>query len=268
MSSTLPAAEGARVRRWQATQGWRETAAILRGIDAVVHAAAHIPPDQADPDEARTCLEVNALGTLNLLRAAENAGLQRFIFISTANVLKPQARPVSEDDPIGGEQAPYYLGSKVVAEVFVRSFRERGLRTLILRPSSIYGPGTRGGVLSTFADRLRAGEPIVLHHGGRYRADYVWRADVVGLVGAAVDSDRVGEVNVGSGRATPLTEVAAILCRVLRADPRLIVVEPDGATALVGAGFSAVDITRAQQWFGFQPMGLAEGLERWLGNDG
>lgn len=263
LSGSLAGSSDYEVRRWRAECSWEQSAEMLRGATALVHAAAHIPRNQKDPEEARACFEVNALGTLGLLRAGEAAGLTRFIFISGANILRSQTRPVHEDDAIGCEHAPYYLGSKVLGEIYVRSWPSRTLRTLTLRPSSIYGPGMVSGVFPLFIERLRSGKPIVLKNGGSYRADFIWRDDVAALVAQALQGAEAGEVNLGSGQAHSLLEVAQLLCEILPADPSLITMEPVTDSA-APAGFSAVDIRRAQRLFAFRPMSLKQGLELWL----
>jgi nucleoside-diphosphate-sugar epimerase len=263
LSSTLSPTPHDDVRAWRAEQAWDLTAAALEGADAIIHAAAHIPHDQRDPNEARTCLEVNALGTLSLLRASEKVGVHRFILVSGANILKARVRPVHENDPIGCERAPYYLGSKLMAEIYVRSFQARGLKRLILRPSSIYGPNLKVGVLFSFAERLRAGLPIVLTDGGRHRADFIWRDDVALVIVKAIESTRSGVVNLGSGEAMSLVDVARMMCEILGASPDLIKIGSPGDGSGI-SGFSAVDIRRARRWFGYEPLSLRDGLRLWL----
>jgi len=252
--------------RWDAVEEWATTAKVLRGVDVVAHLAAHIPRDHSDASEALHCVEVNALGTLQLLRAAAAAGVRRFIYVSGSNTLRPRAEKVREDDPVGCEYAPYYLGSKVLGEIYVRAADREGLACLIVRPSSIYGPGMTGGALASFASRLRAGQPIRLNNGGRFSADYVWRDDVAGILARCAVDERRGSVNIGAGRSTSLGEVAALLCEVLGADPALVTVEPSEAQA-PSPGFAAVDIARAREWYGFEPTLLQTGLGRWLGKD-
>ena len=64
---------------WDATQNWRRTAEALRRVDVVIHSAAYIPRDNSDATEAARCLEVNALGTLQLLLAAKQAMVRRLV---------------------------------------------------------------------------------------------------------------------------------------------------------------------------------------------
>jgi UDP-glucose 4-epimerase len=261
LSSSLKTSDLGEVRAWDAGWTWRQSADSLAEVDAVVHSAAYIPADPLSPEEASKCFDVNALGTLGLMRASEHAGVRQFVFISGANILKTRKRPVREDDPIGCEHSPYYLGSKVLAEIYVQSFR--GVRTspLILRPSSIYGPGMKSGVLRHLADRLRQGLPVNLTGGGRFQADFIWRDDVAKAVATGVERKVLGTINLGSGKATSILQIARTMARILHADPKLINVESSGT---LNKGFSAVDIALAKRLLEFRPISVNEGLKRWL----
>lgn len=251
---------------WDATQNWRRTAEALRRVDVVIHSAAYIPRDNSDATEAARCLEVNALGTLQLLLAAKQAMVRRFIYVSGANILRPRSDSIQEDDPLGCEHAPYYLGSKALGELYVRAEFARGLDGLIVRPSSIYGPGARTGVIWAIANNLRANIPVCLHDGGQFRADYVWRDDVAEVLCDAVTGSHRGVVNLGSGKSYTVIEVAKILCEILHADQKLIKLEAPSRQN-VALGFLAVDISRAREWFGFEPTELSLGLRRWFSED-
>lgn len=263
LSGSLAAVAGIEVVRWDAQQDWENTAEALRQVEVVVHAGAYIPRDHNDPTEAMRCFEVNALGTLNLLRAGERAGVRRFIYVSGANVLSPRAEFVQEDDPVGCEHSPYYLGSKVLGEIYVRAAMARGLDGLIVRPSSIYGPGMRTGVIWNFAERIRSGAPLCLHDGGRFRADYIWRDDVAKVLSEAVVGHQQGEVNLGSGQASSVLDVAKLLMEIFDADPCLIQNGTIGSQ-VGGGGFAPINIKRARDWFSFRPISLHDGLVRWF----
>lgn len=263
-SGSLGASVGSEIVRWDALKDWESTADALRQVEVIVHAGARIPRDQCDPAEASRCFEVNSLGTLNLLRASERAGVRRFIYVSGANVLSPRLEFVREDDPVGCEHSPYYLGSKVLGEIYVRAAMARGLDGLIVRPSSIYGPGMRAGVIWNFAERIRNGVHVHLKDGGRFRADYVWRDDVAAVVCDAAIGCHQGVVNVGSGCANSVLEVARLLIDLFGMDPGLIVIEATSQQERI-PGFAAVDITRARDWFGVRPVLLRDGLNLWFG---
>lgn len=255
--SRVPAGSGVEVRRWEAG----EDPGLPAGLAAVVHAAAHRPARYDDPSEAHRCLEVNALATLALAGRAADAGAGRFVYLSAGNVYRPLDRPAREDDPIWpSHRAPFYLGSKICGEFFLEALAGR-LPVCRLRPAAIYGPGMPPGLVPTFLGRLRSGQPITVADGGRYRADLVYVDDVVGAVLAAIDRGEEGPFNLGSGAATPVGELAALLVGLLGADPALVRVEPPVGEA---PGFAALDSGRAAARLGYRPRVAAEGLRDWL----
>lgn len=109
----------------------------MQGVNVVQHLAAafrelDVPNSYYD--------EVNIGGTRNALEAAEKHGVDKFIYCSTCgvhgNVDNP---PANEDAPINA--ADYYQQTKYAAEPVVREFAARGMKTVIIRPAAIYGPG-------------------------------------------------------------------------------------------------------------------------------
>lgn len=109
----------------------------IEGAEVVHHVAAAFR--EMDVPE-RHYYEVNVEGTRNVLQAALDAGVRKVIYCSTCgvhgNIDHP---PAGEDAPI--RPADYYQRTKWEAEPVARGFLERGLRTTILRPAAIYGPG-------------------------------------------------------------------------------------------------------------------------------
>lgn len=255
---------GLETRQWSATDSVETMAGVLHGIDVVCHLAAYVPRDLQDPDEVERCLVVNSIGSLNLARACRHAGVRRFVHVSSGNIMVRRERLVREDDSVSAvnPHAPYYLGSKALAEGFVRGQAGPDLEVMVLRPSAVYGPGMRENMITIFARRLARGEPVAVLDGGRYEADLVDVRDVARMVIAAALSERVGIVNVGSGSVASVTEVALLLCRLLDADPALVRVEPP--TDATPTGFAALDLERARSWFGFEPTSLEDGLREYL----
>jgi len=112
-------------------------ARAMRGVDVVHHLAAAFR--ELNVPE-KHYYEVNVEGTRNVLTAAARAGVQKVVYCSTCGVHG------NIDDPPADENAPiqpadYYQQTKYEAEPFVREWNRRGLRTTILRPAAIYGPG-------------------------------------------------------------------------------------------------------------------------------
>jgi len=125
----------------------------LRGIDVVIHLAAmaHIVP--RTKEEADRFWKVNLGGTKNLITAAVEQGVRRFVHVSTVAVLSPSA--------VGIESA--YADSKRAAEREVIGFGDR-IEVIVVRPATVYGPNDRGNIfkLIRWIDR---GLPAVVGSG-------------------------------------------------------------------------------------------------------
>jgi nucleoside-diphosphate-sugar epimerase len=123
----------------------------LKGVDAVVHCAArvHVMRDEVgDPSEVYR--QVNVQGTLNLARQAAQAGVRRFVFVSSIKVngeVTLLGRPFKADDAPAPEDA--YGLSKVEAEAgLLQMAQEKGMEVVIIRPPLVYGPGAKGNFSS------------------------------------------------------------------------------------------------------------------------
>jgi UDP-glucose 4-epimerase len=128
-----------------ATTDWK---AGLAGCDVVVHLAArvHVMDDKAS-DSLAEFRKVNTEGTLNLARQAAQAGVKRFVFVSTIKVNgEGRDAPYRETDLAAPEDA--YAISKWEAEQGLnRISRDTGLEVVILRPPLVYGPGVKANFL-------------------------------------------------------------------------------------------------------------------------
>ena len=116
----------------------------LQGVDAVVHCAARvhvIQDDATDPMQAYR--EVNVSGTLNLAQQAADAGVRRFVFVSSIKVngeATKHGQPFTADD-VPAPSDPYGV-SKLEAEQGLREIEaQTGMLVVIVRPPLVYGPG-------------------------------------------------------------------------------------------------------------------------------
>jgi uncharacterized protein YbjT (DUF2867 family) len=138
----------------------------LRGVKTVVHLAAAIR-DQAR--QGATIEEVNALGTLRLVRAAERAGVERFVFFSAIGAsLHSQSR---------------FFRAKAQAEEAVE---ESSMQTTIFTPSIIYSPGDPW---ITLLGRLAVLPVVPISGDGRAVYEPIWSHDVAAAVVALLDRD-------------------------------------------------------------------------------
>lgn len=247
------------VRRWTLAN---TDVADMEGAMAICHLAAFTPPNLADPSFAQRCVEDNALGTLRLLEAARAAGVGTFIYASAGQVYGGSDRPARETDPIDlGPRAPYYLGSKLLGEIYCRHAQTRGdMRVVMLRIGSVFGPEMASrATVRRFIDDARAGRTIQLSGSGRYGADFVFVEDVVAAFLAALERPVSGVYNIGSGVRTTIAELATSITRRLGGT---VQVSADGEDSPGAQGFAPLDIQKARADLGYAPTPIAEALSR------
>jgi nucleoside-diphosphate-sugar epimerase len=142
---------------------------LVQGCDAVIHVAA-VYRTAGHPDSYYR--EVNVLGTRQLLEAAAQAGVRRFVHTSTVGVHGDVKHPPADENaPIA--PSDIYQETKAEAEAMAREFgRTRGLEVVIVRPGAIYGPGeTR--LLKVFRSIARGRYAVVGDGTPRYHLVYI-----------------------------------------------------------------------------------------------
>ncbi len=175
--------------------------------------------------------------------------------------------PTPEHAPIGGETV--YAITKVDQERLVLTWgRQTGIPTVALRYSCTYGPrqsifNPYTGVIAIFCTRLLNGQPPVLYEDGEQTRDFCFVGDIARANLLAATSDGLDglPVNVGSGRATKIRDVAAMVSGALD-----ISIEPvtRGEFRPGEMRHLTSDISRARS-AGYEPtVDLATGIERYL----
>lgn len=198
--------------------------------DAVLHLAAqsHVGESLADP---ATTLQVNVVGTANLLKALTDQGFTgRMLYVSSADVygIVPEDRlPVAETHP----PAPLspYGASKVAAEVLCQQWaRTHGLQVMIARPFNHTGPGQRpdfappGFARDAVAIRLGLREPVLPVGDLQVTRDFLDVRDVVDAYLRLLESGEVGAIyNICSGREVLLADMLDRLLVLAGVRPRL-----------------------------------------------
>ncbi len=246
------------------------TSAAMAGMDGCFHLAAIASVARAAEDWPGTH-RVNLGGTVAVLDAAR-ARRVPVVFASSAAVYGDCAdRPLTEAAPTHPLSAygADKLGSELHAAVATGVF---GVPTVGLRFFNVFGPrqdpaSPYSGVISVFAGRLRAGAPLVLHGDGEQTRDFVFVADVVAALLAAMAwrGGTAAVFNVCSGRATSIRELAATLAAIAGLPPRLTEGSPRPGDIRHSLG--SPEASRAALGLG-PPIPLAEGLAAvwaWLG---
>jgi UDP-glucose 4-epimerase len=208
--------------------------------------------------------DVNVLGSINLLECARAVGVRKVIYISSGGAIygEPERLPCDEDHPVA-PLSPYGV-SKYTVEQYLPIYQVTyGLDTTILRYANVYGPRQdphgEAGVVAIFSGRMLAGDVPTVNGSGEQARDFVYVADCARANLRALDRGSGRAYNLGTGAATSINELAALLAEA--ADyPGPVVHGP----AKAGEVFRiTLEATRAREELGWEPeVDLAEGLER------
>jgi len=195
--------------------------AVLAGAQAVFHlaGAADVNDVAADPVRA---VRLNVEGTAQVLEAARQAGVGRFLFASTVWVYGAAVGPgeLTEDAPIDLRNPGHvYVATKLSAELLVHSYREMyGQHFTILRYGIPYGPRMRDAlVVARFVRAALDGKAITISGTGEQQRNYVYVADLAdahvrALTAAAADQTLALE----GGTPVSVREIADTVCSLVR----------------------------------------------------
>ena len=194
----------------------------VNGCDIIFHLAA-INGTKYFYDAPKLVLEVNIGGTENVLKVAQESGVQRVLFTSSSEVYgRTEVIPTPEDSqstfsPSTGVRW-CYATSKLVDEHMCLAFsRETGLDTIILRLFNAYGPrqvsSEYGQVVGIFARQLLKGEPMTIYGDGQQTRSFTYVGDIVdGIVKAASAETASGDVfNIGSEDEITIDDLAEVM---------------------------------------------------------
>src|SRR5205823_11159153 len=149
----------------------------------VLHQAAlrSVPLSVEDPASTN---DVNVQGTLNVLMAARDAGVQRVVYASCASVYGDSHLRIQDEDQRPFPISPYAV-SKLAGEMYCRLFsRLYGLETAGLRYFNVFGPrqdpeSEYSAVIPRFILQALRGEPVEIHGDGLQSRDFTFISDVV-----------------------------------------------------------------------------------------
>lgn len=240
---------------------------LVAGCDAVLHLAAliAIPYSYVAPD---LYVQTNVQGTVNLLNAARDAGVSRFVHTSTSEVYgTARYVPMDEAHPLQG-QSPYSaskIGADQMAISFYTSFE---LPVTVLRPFNTYGPRQSArAVIPTIISQLAAGKQEVSLGSLAPTRDFSYVADTASGFIAALRSDQgLGEVvNLGSGFEISIGDTFAAIAEVMGSTA----VAVEDANRLRPANSEVERLysqnARAKELYGWEPAyGGLDGFKRGL----
>lgn len=201
-----------------------------KGCDVFIHMAAIAGVSQYYSRPIRT-MEVNIVGTLNLLKVASKIKPERFIYCSSSEIYGGQAYNVNENDATSQGPATQsrwtYSVSKLAGEHFAMSFaREKGLSITSLRPFNIYGPRQiHPCAVQTMSLNALRGKDIVVHNKGKQFRAWCYVEDYVDATIIAIEKKKAeGELfNIGNSRAlVTIKELAERIKRISGSKSKIV----------------------------------------------
>ncbi|MEJ3651978.1 dTDP-glucose 4,6-dehydratase [Actinomycetes bacterium KLBMP 9759] len=198
-------------------------AAVMAGTDVVVHFAAESHVDRSITGAA-DFVSTNVLGTQVLLQAALDAGVSRFVHVSTDEVYGsidrgswPETHPLEPNSP--------YSASKASSDLLARSyFRTHGLPVCVTRCSNNYGPHQfPEKVIPLFVSNLLDGKKVPLYGDGLNVRDWLHVADHCRGIQLVAEKGRDGEIyNIGGGTELTNRDLTYRLLAAVGADESMI----------------------------------------------
>ncbi|NHX38171.1 MULTISPECIES: SDR family oxidoreductase [Haloarcula] len=225
-------------------------AELVADADYVYHQAAQagVRPSVQNP---RKYDEVNVDGTLDLLDACRDEGIERFVIASSSSVYGvPQYLPYDEQHPT--TPVSPYGASKLAAERYACSYAEvYDLPTVALRYFTVYGPRMRPNMaISNFVSRCINGEPPIIYGDGTQTRDFTYIEDIIEANVTLLDEDAAdGEaINIGSTDNIEIQTLAKEIRDQLAPDLELVYEDRHDADA----EHTHADTSKAQDLLGYE----------------
>lgn len=243
----------------------------VEGIDFVLHEAAlgSVPRSIKDPI---TSNDVNVSGFLNMLVAARDAGVKRFVYAASSSTYGDSASLPKVEEVIGRPLSPYAI-TKYVNELYADVFsRTYGMECIGLRYFNVFGRrqdpnGAYAAVIPLFVKQLMKHESPVINGAGDYSRDFTYIDNVVQMNMLAMTTENPEAVNTvyntAYGERNTLLQLVGYLKEFLAEyDPAIAEVEIKHGPERVGdIPHSLASVDKAKKLLGYNPThSLREGL--------
>jgi len=235
-------------------------------VNYILHQAAlcSVPRSINDP---RTTNDVNITGTLNMLIAARDNKVKKFIYASSSSVYGDEPNLPKIEDRIGKPLSPYAI-TKKVNELYARNFYELyKLPVIGLRYFNIFGKkqdcdSVYAAVIPIFIKKLLNKEAPTINGDGKQSRDFTYIENVVeaNLKACLSDKEALGEVfNIAYGGRVYLNDLYWKICKLLEVD-----IQPIYGLERAGEiKHSNADISKAENILGYHPeYDVDRGLEK------
>jgi len=235
----------------------------VSGVDYVLHQAAlgSVPRSIAEPMASHAA---NVTGFLNMLAAARDQKVKRFVYASSSALYGDHPGLPKVEDKIGNPLSPY-AATKLMNEIYASVFgRNYGMESIGLRYFNVFGPrqdpeGAYAAVIPKWTDALLKKEPVYINGDGETSRDFCFIANVVQANLLAATTTNPGAVNqaynVAVGERTTLNQLFQAIQQGLRnLDPSLPEQKPVYRDFRAGdVRHSLADISKAKTLLGYEP---------------
>lgn len=231
------------------------------GFDAICHLAA-MAGVRISVEQPHLYIDVNLVGTLNLLEEARRCGTGCVVLASTSSAYgATKVHPFVETDAADRPLAPY-PASKRAAELLAHSYHHlHGLNVNALRFFTVYGPRGRPDMMAyKVLDSMFRGVRSPLYNGGRMYRDWTFVTDIVqGIVRAADRPQGYEIINLGRGEPVLLADFVRQLEHLAGREANL----DDEPMMAADVPYTFADISKARALLGYEPtISVTEGTTR------
>jgi UDP-glucose 4-epimerase len=201
-------------------------AKAMAGVDYVFHMAAMIsvPESMEKPEE---CVEINTIGTLNVLRAAADAGAKKLCLSTSAAIYGDNPEVPKRETMIPEPKSPYAV-TKLSDEYYCMMFaREGWLNTACLRYFNVFGPrqdpkSQYAAAVPIFVAKALAGDPITVFGDGEQTRDFIYVKDIVAANVHFAMGDATGVYNVAYGGRITINDLASKIISITGSSSEIV----------------------------------------------
>lgn len=237
-------------------RNWDSVRQAVRGCDIIFHLAAliGIPYSYQSPE---AYVDTNIKGTLNMLQAAREYGVEKIVHTSTSEVYgTARFVPITEEHPLQ-PQSPY-SATKIAADQIALSFYNSfGTPVAIIRPFNTYGPRQSArAVIPTIITQLVSGNHQIKLGDQQPTRDFNYVKDTVaGFIAMAAAEHSVGEIiNIGSNYEISIGDTARLIAEIMGIEVEIITETDRLRPKKSEVKRLWADNTKAKQLLGWEPV--------------
>ena len=229
---------------------------IIQGHDVIFHLAA-LPRVQFSIQNPILTNEVNIKGTLNLLEAAKQAKIKRFIFTSSSSVYGNQDKLPLVETMAPNPMSPYAL-HKLVGEYYCKLYNLiHGMETISLRYFNVYGPrqdpsGGYACLVPKFINMIINNKQPIINGNGNQTRDFTYVKDVVNAnIKAALTNNKEAfnqSFNIGASNNISVNQVTDLIVKLAKSK-----VKPIHGPSVIEPKDTKADIQKAKKLLNWQP---------------